>query len=1134
MKKLLFLLSVVAITGMSYAQTIDIRQNTYQKVSLSITPGTLSASEIVLPEGVFSVVSMREYVESYNPGAPQLPQLSRLLQIPVCDSVIATVTNSQYTEYDAAELGVNHPLFPAQVSVSKSDPNPPFSYNQEIYNTDAFYALPLVKVEKAGVRRNIAMANVYVSPVQYNPVTKRIRVYTQIDVEFTFANVDMAATNKLKKYASPMFSVSNGMILNEMEDTRAEISATPIKYLIIGNAMFSANEDLAEFVAWKRRLGYLVEVVYTGSNDVGSTNTSIKSFIQNKYDNATAEDPAPTYLLFLGDREQLPVFNTQVSGEHHITDLYYATLAGNDYIPDCYYGRLSATNNEQLSHQIEKILQYEQYTMPDPSYLGNAVLIAGTDENFGPLHANGQINYIHNYYMNNNNPRYTNVMVHLYNSSSQAALIREEVSNGSGWTNYTAHGSETGWADPLFTTSQVSQLKNADKYGIMIGNCCQSGDFSIGECFGEALLRAEKKGAMGYIGASNYSYWEEDFYWAVGVRGTVTANPVYMPLALGMYDKLFHTHNESSDSWVSTLGGIMTAGNMAVQSSTSDIKQYYWEIYHCFGDPSVRAYLGVPSEMNVTANPVILIDATSYHVVAEPYAYVALTHDGSLIATSFADENGDVTLTLPTSLDLGDYELVVLCQNFIPYFQTVQVIAVNGPYVIPTSVELAQNTRFSEGYTVNMNVSLSNVGISDAANVYATLTPMFSVEMLQDSLFVGALDEEASLTQENAFSFVMPACEDFVTLLFTLSVHWDDTVITREVKVLVKLPKVVVEEFYTEIGNVETNILWSGDNAAIHFKNRNKGHASVIVGSVDLTCNYSGVQVQTDAANISGLVSNASEEKEFYIQIADTVPNGALVPLYYHIYYDEIMHIDTLYIKVGGDVDNFETGNFSEHDWAMNDYPWVIVNIGAYSGNYCARSANNLPHNRTSSMTVTISLQDSDTLSYYRRVSSEESYDKFYLYVDGDEKDIASGELPWTKVKVNIPVGTHTVKFAYKKDGGVVSGRDCAWLDNVVFPSVNIIVVEDVIDPTDVGVEEHELARAKVFPNPTNQWVNIESEQPARRVALFDLNGRVVKNVNLCGENFCQLDMGDVPSGFYLLQITFDNQQTQNLKIIKR
>ena len=1133
MKKLLLWMVFLAICPFVGAQSFQISQNSYQKVSISFTTGSLSVENVSVPEGDFSAISLPDYGSSYVPGAPQLPQMCKLLQIPVCESVVATVTNAQYRDFDAAELGVLFPVFPTQISAAKNGEVPPFAFDQTIYSTDAFYALPLVRAEKAGVKRDVALANVYVSPVQYNPVTRKFRIFSRIDVEFTFENADMGATLALQKFSSPMFSLNQELVINKMQSERSEFQGTPIKYLIIGNTMFEGNEDLEAFVAWKRRLGYLVEVAFTSDANVGSTTASIKNFIQNKYDNATDEDPAPTFILLLGDREQLPAFTGQTDNSH-ITDLYYATLSGNDFLPDCYYGRLSATNNQQLSNQIEKILMYEQYSMPDPSYLGNAVLIAGTDANWAPTHANGQVNYITNNYINVDNPHYTNVMAHLYNCSSQAALIRSEVSDGSGWTNYTAHGGETSWADPEFNTTQVYQLQNTNKYGVMIGNCCQSGNFKTSECFGEALLRAEKKGAMAYIGASNNTYWGEDFYWAVGYRSNVTANPVYTANALGMYDKLFHTHDEDYSIWVSTIAGIMTGGNMTVQSSSSSAKQYYWEIYHCFGDPSVRAYLGIPSAMPVNASSVITTNSTSYEVHAAPYAYVALTHNGNLLFSAFADASGDVTFSLPTSLDPGEYELVALGQNYIPYFQNVMVITPNGPYIIPTTVEVAENTVFNEGSTVLMNLSLSNVGVSDASQVYAILTPDCQVTMLQDSVFVGAITMNGTEVRNNAFAFVMPASEDFVNLPFTLAIHWHDTTITRGVNVRVKLPKVTMEEYTTIVNHIPVQNYFAGDNVLFTFKNLNKGHAEVASGSVDLTCNYSGVTVATDMHSIDGLAPSTGLDVTFHVEISDTVPVKSIVPLYYHIYYDNVHQIDTIYMLVGSDFDGFETGDFSQFNWTMNNYPWITVSDNAHSGIYCARSAQNLDNNSKSQMSISVSIPSAAPLSYYRKVSSEADYDKFILYVDGSQEDEASGNLPWTYFSTVIPAGSHTLIFSYEKDYSVSSGSDCAWIDDVNLPCVGIMVIEDLTDTTHVGVQAHAMVRASVYPNPTSEWVNVESETPVQKIVLYDLNGRLVKAIHLTAANRYQLNMNDVPSGFYMMQITFDNQQTQNLKIIKR
>ena len=676
MKKYILWLLLLSICPFMMAQNFQVSENSIQKVAVSFTSNSLSVEDITLPQGSFSQIFMADYDVSNNPGAPQLPQLTKLLQVPVCDSVIVTIVDASYTDYAAADLGITHPLYPSQPSVSKSSTNQQFVYNQTIYNTNDFYTLPLVSVEKAGIRRGYALANVYVSPVQYNPVSQTVRIYSQIDVEFTFVNTNMAMTNRIRQYDSPLFTLNDNLIINPRAPSSREITSVPIKYLIVANSMFSSNTDLTAFVTWKRRLGYLVDVAYTSDANVGTTTTSIKSYIQSQYDNATADNPAPTFLLLIGDVAQLPAF-TGVASSSHVTDLYYATLAGDDNLPDCYYGRLSATNNTQLSNQIAKIMMYEQYSMPDPSYLGNAVLIAGTDGNGNsPTHADGQINYIYDNYINTNSTthNYITVYKHNYNCSSQAATIREEINAGVGLANYTAHGSSSGWGDPAFSSTHVSSMTNANKYGLLIGNCCLSGKFDDSECFGEALLRASNKGAMGYIGASNSSLWNEDVYWAVGVRSNITANMSYSATQLGVFDKLFHTHNEAYSNWVSTIGGIVQGGNISVQSSSSSWKLYYWEIYHCFGDPSVRLYLGIPSPMTVNADNTIVAGSSSYTAQTAPYAYVALTSGGNLVAAAYADANGNVTLTFSESLDPGVYELAAIAQNYIPYFLTVEVV----------------------------------------------------------------------------------------------------------------------------------------------------------------------------------------------------------------------------------------------------------------------------------------------------------------------------------------------------------------------------------------------------------------------------------------------------------------------------
>ena len=97
MKKLLLWVAVMALCPFVWAQNLQFSQNSYQKVAFSMETGTLSVGELLISEGDFSTLAIEGYVASNNPGAPQLPVWSKMLQIPVCDSVVATVISAQYT-----------------------------------------------------------------------------------------------------------------------------------------------------------------------------------------------------------------------------------------------------------------------------------------------------------------------------------------------------------------------------------------------------------------------------------------------------------------------------------------------------------------------------------------------------------------------------------------------------------------------------------------------------------------------------------------------------------------------------------------------------------------------------------------------------------------------------------------------------------------------------------------------------------------------------------------------------------------------------------------------------------------------------------------------------------------------------
>ena len=163
--------------------------------------------------------------------------------------------------------------------------------------------------------------------------------------------------------------------------------------------------------------------------------------------------------------------------------------------------------------------------------------------------------------------------------------------------------------------AKYCNMSNNNKYPTMVGNCCLTNAFDSGTCFGEALLRKSGGGAIGYIGGSDVTYWNEDYWWGVG-EGSILANPSYNNTGEGAYDGMFHNNNESNWAIVNT--AIIMVGNLAV-AEANGMDDYYWEIYHLMGDPSLSTYLGIPEENNVSFTPLIPVGSEAIEIQANPY-----------------------------------------------------------------------------------------------------------------------------------------------------------------------------------------------------------------------------------------------------------------------------------------------------------------------------------------------------------------------------------------------------------------------------------------------------------------------------------------------------------------------------------
>lgn len=1000
--------------------------------------GNLEAFEVATTQGAFVRLNADGFVHTREYGRPAMPTLTRMIEIPAGADWQIHIIAFDEQEYNLTEAGFPSQVFPAQPSLSKSDDpsQVPFIFDAAAYQTNLFSSYEMIQVEQLGMMRGVQLGRLSIHPFNYNPVTNTLKVYNNIQFELVFTGGNNAEKNRAY---SPYYQSLFGRLINYELPTKALIETAPVKFVIVSNPMFESQ--LQAFIAWKIKKGFQVIEAYTNDPAVGTTTASIKAYLKNLYTSATASDPAPSFVLLVGDVAQLPTF-TGTSGSH-VSDLYYFTYdAGTDIYPEVFYGRFSATNASQLQPQLDKTLDYEQYLFDDASFLNNVVLVAGVDASMAPTYGNGQLNYgTSNYF---NAAHGLNTYSYLYPASaSSGAVIKQNVSNGVSFANYTAHCSSSGWGDPSFVTSDVPALQNESKYPLMVGNCCLSSKFDDSECFAEAVLRADKKGALGYIGGSNSTYWDEDFWYSVG-NGSISANPTYAGTGLGFYDRMFHDHGEPESAWFVTNGQIVQAGNMAVTQAGGS-ETYYWEIYHLMGDPSVTIYMGVPDLLVVNHPSGLPLGSTSVSIQTEENAYMALSVDSILIAAGIADATGLLTLNFPSLATMSTIQVVGTKQDRAPYISTMNVFSANNPYVIGNGVSVNDANGNNNGYAdyqehINLNIQLNNLGMLDASNLTAVLsTTDQAVSILNATVTIPSITSQQTLDVMDAFEVqISDEVEDMHQVLFTLNISdnsgnsWQSFLSLTIYAPKLAISSVNVSDDQTGNGNGRFE---PGEVIELSYQVINEGHAALGSAIGQIVSSNTNVQTYALPVEIQGMNISQTETITGLIQIISNSGNAVIelsVEAGFYSVSDEITR------SIGKVSEDWESQGFAGFAWVnTSTVPWLINQTNASNNTFSARSGD-IGASQNTSLTLTMEAATADTIQFDVYVSCEEQgwsyYDYLEFFIDNVSKGKWAGEVSWTTVKYPVTAGSHTYKWTYKKDSYDDQGEDLARIDNILLP----------------------------------------------------------------------------------------------------
>jgi hypothetical protein len=181
---------------------------------------------------------------------------------------------------------------------------------------------------------------------------------------------------------------------------------------------------------------------------------------------------------------------------------------------------------------------------------------------------------------------------------------------------------------------------------------------------------------------------------------------------------------------------------------------------------------------------------------------------------------------------------------------------------------------------------------------------------------------------------------------------------------------------------------------------------------------------------------------------------------------------------------------------------------------------------------MTINVANNDSISFWYKVSSENTYDFLRFYIGNAKKAEWSGEKSWARASYPVSQGSRILKWIYIKDEMDLGGSDCAWIDFINLPKA----------VSEIGIETQTVdVNYSVFPNPAKDLINVNilsNKADDVQISLIDLTGKILSQsmLQLSGNipNTAQFSISNYSNGVYFVKINSSTiQKTIKVAIVK-
>ena len=999
---------------------IVVLSNTQEAVKLSFelsgyfSEKTIGGIKITIPGGV----------PILEKGSPELPIITRSIQIPDLAKMELKVLSSNFIDILVQDIAPSKGNLTRDINIQ----NVPYEKGTQ-YQEDSFFPNKVSRMRDPYIIRTERGQTVVFQPIQYNPVRNILRVYTNIILEIS--QIGISSVNPLVRYPNRNSGV------REMEEIYKQhfinYASTTNRYEPLdedGSMLIICYEPFIDamqpFIDWKTRKGQRTELV--SLSDIGDNADAIKSYVEEYY-----YEYGLNFLLLVGDIAQIPSPRfSEGAGSNSPSDTYYGFIPTGDYYPDVFVGRFSAENIGHVTTMVNRTIEYERYPDLDGTWYKEA---AGFASDQGPGD-DGEYDDEHMDIIRQKLLDYTYVEVdQVYDPSGSVADGEVAINEGLSVINYTGHGSSNSWGNgcPMNNTN-VNSLTNSGMFPWIWSVACVNGEFHLGTCFAETWLRATNSDGS-----------------PTGAVATLmsTVNQGWNPPMDGQ-DEMNNIFIESySNNIKRTFGGLSYNGCMEMNDnygSQGNVETLYWTT---FGDPSFVVRSDTPQEIIAVHDNIMIIGGSQFSVQTNSNESVlALSRDGILLGVATADADGLCVVDLDEPVNIpGTIDIVITSYNHVPYETEINVIAPDGSYMLLDGFTLSQGTDESIIFTEigELTTIIENVGTENSGSITATLISQTdNVNILNTVIEIEPVGSGETITV-GPFNFeVAINTADQDDVIFHLNIQDDENSWEYPINITVNAPAFQLASSFIFDG--ANGSLDPGESATLQLVLEN-------IGSAPLQYPTFSAYENDEYLTLGELTSDnayywdvgTSVILSTNITVSDIAPFGhsAITWVNIGILNSDYEFLFPIPLTVGMLMENFETIDFSGHDWQLaGQSDWYIQDDEVHDGNYAARSGD-IGNSQFSEISVEYNVMNSGSISFAAKVSSEQGnsgtiYDYLTFYIDGEQMALLGGELDWNEYSFMVSAGQHTFRWVYEKDTAGSSGDDCAWIDRIIFPPGSI------------------------------------------------------------------------------------------------